>query len=84
MSMEDLEISLYTTGASDDELCGVSSILSQGRLSFSLVHDIRNDCLIVNLHKAAALKVASSGKVNVQCMAESSILETYSYQEEGD
>ena len=64
VSMEDLEISLYTAGASDDELCGVSSILSQGRLSLSLVHDTRNDCLIVNLHKAVALRVASAGKVN--------------------
>ena len=63
VSMEELEISLYTSSTSDDELSGVSSVHSLGRLHFSLFHDGQNNYMIVNVHKAVALKAAQPGKV---------------------
>ena len=61
--MEELEINLYTSSTSDDELSGVSSVHSLGRLQFSLFHDAQNSCLIVNVHKAIAVKAVRPDKV---------------------
>ena len=61
--MEELEINLYTSSTSDDELSGVSSVDSLGRLQFSLFHDAQNSCLIVNVHRAVAVKPLRPGKV---------------------
>ena len=63
VSIEELEINLYTPGSSDDELSGVSSVHSLGRLQFSLFHDAQNSCLIVNVHKAVAIKPLQPFKV---------------------
>ena len=51
MQLEELDLSMYGI-ARDDELRGVSTILSRGRLCFSVVHDVANECLVVNILRA--------------------------------
>ena len=41
--------------ARDDELRGVTTICSRGRLFFSVVHDVTNECVVVNVLRAYGL-----------------------------
>ena len=54
VQLEELDLSMYGE-ARDDELRGVHTILSRGRLCISVVHDVANECLVVNVLHAQGL-----------------------------
>ena len=56
VQLEELNFSMYGE-ARDDELRGVSTIISQGRFCFSAVHDVDNQCLIVNVLRAQCINL---------------------------
>lgn len=56
VQLEELDLSMYGE-ARDDELRGINTILARGRLCFSVVHDVVNECLVVNILRAQGLVV---------------------------
>ncbi len=69
VQLEELDLSMYGD-ARDDELRGVTTICSRGRMCFSVVHDPQNECVIVNILRAHGLMSAvhpptSTGRLHI-------------------